>query len=284
MIHPTALIDPAAQLDPTVTIGAYAIIEGPVKLAAGVTVGAHAQILGDTSIGASTSIGRAAIIGGDPQDLSFDPATPSQVIIGQNNTIREQVTIHRGSKNGSATRLGDHNFIMANAHFAHDTQIGNRNVVANAALLAGHVHVGNNTFIGGGSVFHQFIRVGDHAFIGGGAGVMHDVIPFGLVRDNPAHLAGLNLVGLRRRGFTREQIHVGERAVIDWIMQTAPAYLFTTAAPPMIAAASLKAIDLMQAGDVLRLLDRVVVAVEGFVLDGQAGRRWAGGWSTHLRR
>lgn len=201
MIHPTALIDPAAQLDPTVTIGAYAIIEGPVKLAAGVTVGAHAQILGDTSIGASTSIGRAAIIGGDPQDLSFDPATPSQVIIGQNNTIREQVTIHRGSKNGSATRLGDHNFIMANAHFAHDTQIGNRNVVANAALLAGHVHVGNNTFIGGGSVFHQFIRVGDYCVIQGNGSFSKD-IPHYCAAHLYNGLTGLNVIGLKRAGFS----------------------------------------------------------------------------------
>ena len=201
MIHPTALIDPRAQLDPSVSIGPYAIIEGPVKLAAGVTVGAHAQILGDTTIGANTSIGRAAIIGGDPQDLSFDPATPSQVIIGQNTTIREQVTIHRGSKPGSATRIGDHNFIMATAHFAHDTQLGNRNVVANAALLAGHVHVGNNSFLGGGSVFHQFIRIGDYCVIQGNGSISKD-IPHYCAAQLYNCLTGLNVIGLRRAGFS----------------------------------------------------------------------------------
>ena len=201
MIHPTALIDARAQLDPSVSVGAYAIIEGPVKLAAGVTVGAHAQILGDTTIGAGTSVGRAAIIGGDPQDLSFDPATLSQVIIGEKNTIREQVTIHRGSKPGSATRLGDHNFIMATAHLAHDTQVGNRNVVANAVLLAGHVHVGSNSFLGGGSVYHQFIRVGDYCVIQGNASLSKD-IPHYCAAHLYNGLTGLNVIGLRRAGFS----------------------------------------------------------------------------------
>lgn len=200
MIHPTALIDPRAELDPSVTVGPYAIIEGPVKLAAGVTVGAHAQILGDTTVGPGSSIGRAAIIGGDPQDLSFDPATPSKVIIGASNTIREQVTIHRGSKPGSATRLGDHNFIMATAHLAHDVQAGDRNVIANAALLAGHVHLGSNSFLGGGSVYHQFIRVGDYCIVQGNGSISKDIPHF-----CAAHLynclTGLNVIGLRRAGF-----------------------------------------------------------------------------------
>ncbi|MFZ4765889.1 MAG: acyl-ACP--UDP-N-acetylglucosamine O-acyltransferase, partial [Roseimicrobium sp.] len=126
MIHPTAIIDSRAEIDPTASIGPYAIIEGPVKLRANVKVEAHAQVLGDATIGAGTVIGRAAIIGADPQDLSFKPETESFTIIGENNVIREQVTIHRGSKTGSATRMGDHNFIMATAHFAHDVQIGNK--------------------------------------------------------------------------------------------------------------------------------------------------------------
>lgn len=201
MIHPTALIDARATIDPSVSIGAYALIEGPVKLGAHVVIGAHAQIMGDTIIGQGTRIGRAAIIGEDPQDLSFDPATPSLTIIGENNVIREQVTIHRGSKPGSATRIGDNNFIMANAHFAHDVQAGNRNVVANGALLAGHVHLGNNSFLGGGAVFHQFIRVGDSCVIQGNSAISKD-IPHYCSANRLNRITGLNVIGLRRQGFS----------------------------------------------------------------------------------
>ncbi|MDB6137578.1 MAG: acyl-ACP--UDP-N-acetylglucosamine O-acyltransferase [Verrucomicrobiaceae bacterium] len=200
MIHPTALVDPAAQIDPTVTIGAYALIEGPVKLAANVVIGAHAHIIGNTTIGQGTTIGRAAIIGEAPQDLSFDPAIQSFTIIGENNVIREQSTIHRGSKPGSATRVGSHNFIMANAHFAHDVQVGDRNIVANAALLAGHVHLGNNTFIGGGAVFHQFIRVGDSCVIQGNSSISQDV-PHFCSANRLNRITGLNVIGLRRQGY-----------------------------------------------------------------------------------
>ena len=203
MIHPTAIIDASAQIDPGASIGPYVIIEGPVKIAAGVVVGAHAQIIGDTTIGTGTRIGRAAIIGEAPQDLSFDPATPSQTLIGENNVIREQVTVHRGSKPGSATRLGDNNFIMANAHFAHDVQLGNRNVVANAVLLAGHVHVGNNTFIGGGAVFHQFLRIGDYCVIQGNGSFGKD-IPHYCAAQRVNRMTGLNVIGLRRQGFGAE--------------------------------------------------------------------------------
>ncbi len=200
MIHPTALIDSKAQIDSSVFIGPYAIIEGPVKLAAGVRVEAHAQVLGDTSVGTDSVIGRAAIIGGNPQDLSFDPATPSQVIIGKNNTIREQATIHRGSKPGGATRIGDHNFIMANAHLAHDVVLGDRNVLANAALIAGHVHIGSNTFIGGGAVFHQFLRIGNYCVVQGNSGFSKD-IPHYCAAHRINRITGLNVVGLRRAGF-----------------------------------------------------------------------------------
>ena len=203
MIHSTALIDSQAQIDPTAEIGAYVIIEGPVKIGPGVKILPHAQILGDTTIGAGSSIGRAAIIGGDPQDLSFDPSTTSGVIIGENNVIREQVTLHRGSKNGGYTRLGDGNFIMANVHFAHDVQVGNQCVFANAALLAGHVHVGNNSFIGGGAVFHQFVRIGDYCIIQGNGGLGKD-LPHFCCAQRINRMTGLNVIGLRRAGFSRE--------------------------------------------------------------------------------
>jgi UDP-N-acetylglucosamine acyltransferase len=203
MIHPTALIDPAAQLHPSVEIGPYVIIEGPVKIAEGVRVEAHAQILGDTSIGASSRIGRAAIIGGEPQDLSFDPATQSSLVIGERNNIREQVTIHRGSKSGYVTRIGNDNFLMGAVHLAHDVVLGDRNVIANAALLAGHVQVGNNTFIGGGSVFHQFIRLGDYCVIQGNCRFSQD-IPHYCSAHGYNLIAGMNIIGLRRAGFSAD--------------------------------------------------------------------------------
>ncbi len=213
MVHPTALIDPQAQIDPSVKIGPYAIIEGPVKLAAGCQVEAHAQIIGDVTLGQGCSIGRAAIIGGAPQDLGFDPATESRVEMGAGNTIREHVTIHRGSKPGSATRLGDGNFIMAGAHLAHDVVLGNRNILANGALLAGHIHVGNHTFIGGGAVFHQFIRIGDFCVIQGNGSFSKD-IPHYCAAQRINRITGLNVIGLRRQGFNSE-----ERAAIKELFE-----------------------------------------------------------------
>jgi UDP-N-acetylglucosamine acyltransferase len=201
MIHASAVIDPRAQIDSSVEIGPFVVIDGPAKLAAGVVIGAHAQIVGDTTIGAGTKIGRAAIIGEAPQDLSFDPATASQTIIGVNNVIREQVTIHRGSKAGSVTRVGDHNFIMANAHLAHDVQIGDHNILANAVLLAGHIELGNYTFIGGGAVFHQFLRIGDFCVVQGNGSFSKD-IPHYCAAQRINRVTGLNVVGLRRQGFT----------------------------------------------------------------------------------
>ncbi len=213
MIHATALIDPRAQIDPSVSIGAYAVIEGPVKLAAGVVIGAHAHVLGDTTIGEGTQIGRAAIIGELPQDLSFDPATPSGVIIGTHNVIREQCTLHRGSKPGSLTQIGNHNFIMANVHFAHDVQVGDRNAVANAVLFAGHTHLGSNCFVGGGAAFHQFIRIGDSCLVQGNSSISKDVPPYCSV-NRLNRMSGLNVIGLRRQGFT-----VAERAAIKQLFR-----------------------------------------------------------------
>jgi UDP-N-acetylglucosamine acyltransferase len=215
MIHPTALIDPRAEIDPTAQVGAYVIIEGPVKLGRGVVVQAHAQILSDVTVGAGTVIGRAAIIGGDPQDLSFDPATESGVVMGERNVIREHVTIHRGSKPGNMTRLGDDNFIMATAHLAHDVSLGNKNVLANAALLAGHVQIGNNSFVGGGAVFHQYVRVGDYCIIQGNGGLGKD-LPHYCCAQRINRMTGLNVIGLRRAGFSRE-----DRAAIKEVFDTA---------------------------------------------------------------
>ena len=214
MIHSTAIIDARAQIDPTAEIGPYAIIDGPAQIAAGVKVLAHAQLVGKVTVGAGTIIGRAAIIGGEPQDLGFDPLADSEVVLGTENTIREHVTIHRGSKPGGVTRIGDRNFLMAGSHLAHDVVLGNNNIIANAALLAGHIQVGNNTFIGGGAVFHQFIRIGDFCVVQGNGGFGKD-IPHYCAAQRINRVTGLNVIGLRRNGFTSE-----DRAAIKALFHT----------------------------------------------------------------
>lgn len=203
-VHPTAIISAEAHIDPTVEIGAYVIIEGPVKIAAGCKIAPHAQIIGEVEIGEETNIGRGAVIGDLPQDLGFNPATASGVRLGKKNVIREHVTIHRSSKARGFTTLGDGNFIMVGAHFGHDVEVGNSNVIANDVLLAGHVHVGNNTFIGGGAVFHQFLRIGDYCVIQGNGSFSKD-IPHYCAAQRTNRITGLNVIGLRRQGFTTDQ-------------------------------------------------------------------------------
>lgn len=204
MIHATAIIDPRAQIDPSVEVGAYAIIDGPAQIAAGCRVEAHAQIVGDVRMGQGTVIGRAAVIGDTPQDLSFDPTTNSGVIMGEGNVIREHVTIHRSNKEGCFTTIGDGNFLMAGCHLGHDVQVGNKNILANAVLIGGHVHIGNHSFLGGGAGFHQFLRVGDYCIVQGNSVVSTDVPHY-----CAAHLAntliGLNVIGLRRAGFSADE-------------------------------------------------------------------------------
>lgn len=204
MIHPTAIIHPSAQIDPSAEIGPYVIIDGPAQIAAGCRVEAHAQIVGRVEISEQCVIGRAAVIGTAPQDLSFKPETESSVIIGPRNVIREHVTIHRGSTPGSATRIGEGNFLMVGVHLAHDVQIGKKNILANGCMLAGHIQMGSNTFIGGGAVFHQFLRIGDSCVIQGNGSFGKDIPHFSAaMRTN--RITGLNIVGLRRQGYTAEQ-------------------------------------------------------------------------------
>lgn len=203
MIHPTAIVDPKAELDASVEVGPYAIIDGASEMAAGCRIEAHAQVVGKVVLGENCRIGRAAIVGCDPQDLSFDPSTESRVVMGGDNDIREHVTIHRGSKNGGETRLGDGNLMMVGSHLGHDVILGDRNVIANDALLAGHVHVGHQTFIGGGAVFHQFLRIGDACVIQGNGSFSKD-IPHFCAAQRINRITGLNVIGLRRQGFDAE--------------------------------------------------------------------------------
>jgi UDP-N-acetylglucosamine acyltransferase len=210
-IHPTAQISPEVELAGDVSVGPFTVIEGPVKLAAGVKIGGHAWISGRTTIGEGTSIGWGAVIGADPQDLSFDPDTDSGVEIGAHNTLREYVTIHRGSKSGGRTVLGEGNLLMTGVHLAHDVRLGDGNILANSVLLAGHVHVGHKAFLGGGAGFHQFIKIGDLAMVQGLTAVSQDVPPF-CTAYGINQLAGLNTVGLRRAGFSADERAAVKRA------------------------------------------------------------------------
>ncbi|KUL96375.1 UDP-N-acetylglucosamine acyltransferase [Bosea sp. WAO] len=211
-IHPMSVVDPAARLGEGVIVGPFCTVGPQVTLGDGVELISHVAVAGLTSIGARTKIYPFASIGHPPQDLKYK-GEPSTLTIGADCVIREGVTMNPGTEGGGMkTVIGDHGLFLANSHVGHDSIIGCNVIFSNNVMCAGHVTVGDFVIVSGGTGLHQFIRVGDHAFIGGGAGVMHDVIPFGMVRDNPAHLAGLNLVGLKRRGFSREQIHELRRA------------------------------------------------------------------------
>ncbi len=199
-IHPSALISPEAELADDVEVGPFAVLEGPVKLAAGTKIGGHVWLCGDTWLGEGSSVGWGSVIGANPQELGFDPACRSGVRIGARNQIREYVTIHRGSKTGGYTTLGEGNYLMTGVHLGHDSQVGNGNVIANNVMFGGHVHLGNGAFLGGGGAFHQFIHIGDLAMVQGNAAASQDVPPYCVIRG-VNQLAGLNTVGLRRAGF-----------------------------------------------------------------------------------
>ena len=162
-IHPTAIVSDDARLADEVDVGPFSVIEGPVELAAGVKVDGHVLLRGRVRVGERCTIGWGAAIGGPPQDTGFDPATDSGVELGADNTIREYVTIHRGSKPGSTTRIGERNFLMAGCHLGHDVTLGSDAAIANNVLLAGHVRLGDRCFLGGGAAFHQFVHVGSLA-------------------------------------------------------------------------------------------------------------------------
>lgn len=206
-VHQTAVVDPAAQLGADVTVGPYCVVGPNVQLGDKVVLKSHVVVDGKTKIGAGTKIFPFASIGTQPQDLKYH-GEESVLEIGANNTIREHVTMNPGTEGGGRiTRVGDNGLYMIGCHVAHDCQIGNNVVMANNATLAGHVVVGDFVVVGGLAAVHQFVRIGEHAMIGGMSGVENDVIPYGLVKGERAHLAGLNLVGLERRGFKRDQIH-----------------------------------------------------------------------------
>lgn len=205
-IHPSAIIDPAAQIGKDVFIGPFCTVGPNVKLGDRVRLVSHVVVDGITSIGADTVVYPFAVLGLPPQDLKFK-GEKSSLEIGEKNQIREHVTMHTGTEGGGmVTRVGNNSLFMVGAHVAHDCRVGNHVVLANNATLAGHVTVGDYVIIGGLSAVHQFVRIGPYAIIGGMSGSERDVIPFGLVKGDRPRLSGLNLVGLERRGFSRDDI------------------------------------------------------------------------------
>ncbi|MDB6148820.1 MAG: Acyl-[acyl-carrier-protein]--UDP-N-acetylglucosamine O-acyltransferase [Chthoniobacter sp.] len=200
-LHPTAIIDPAAQLGNDVTIGPYAVIEGPATIGDRTTIQAHAVISGRVTMGVENVIGYGAIIGAEPQDLAFRPEVESEVRIGDGNRIREYCTIHRGTSSGSVTVVGSQCFLMAGAHLAHNVRLGDRVILANNTLLGGYVNVDDRVFVGGGCVFHQHIRIGRLAICQGGSMFSKNIPPFVIAAERNG-IAGLNAVGLRRADMT----------------------------------------------------------------------------------
>ncbi|PLW77502.1 acyl-ACP--UDP-N-acetylglucosamine O-acyltransferase [Cohaesibacter celericrescens] len=206
-IHPTAIVADGACLADDVEVGAYSIIGEKVSIGAGGKIHSHVVIDGNTKIGTNVEIFPFAAVGLVPQDLKFGGEDVG-CEIGNHVNIREYVTIHPGTKGGgSITRIGNHCHIMVSAHVAHDCLVGDHVILVNHATLGGHVEVGDHAMVAGMSAVIQFARIGEHAFVGGMTGVENDVIPFGSVLGNRAHLGGLNIVGLKRRGFSRDQIH-----------------------------------------------------------------------------
>ncbi|CAA9340301.1 MAG: Acyl-[acyl-carrier-protein]--UDP-N-acetylglucosamine O-acyltransferase [uncultured Microvirga sp.] len=211
-VHPSAIVEPGAKLGAGVSIGPLCHVGPEVELAHGVTLVSHAVVAGRTTIGARTRIFPFASIGHQPQDLKYR-GEASRLSVGADCMIREGVTMNPGTQAGGLTTIiGDRCAFLANSHVGHDCWVGNDVVLSNNVMLAGHVTIGDYVIVGGGAAIIQFARVGAHAFVGGLSGLENDLIPYGMALGNRAHLSGLNIIGLQRRGFSREHIHALRRA------------------------------------------------------------------------
>lgn len=211
-IHSTAIIDPSAQIADDVTIGAYSIIGADVVIGSGCQIAPHVVIKGSTTIGKNNRIFQFATIGEDCQDKKYH-GERTFLEIGDNNVIRENCTIHRGTvQDNSLTKIGNGNLLMVNTHIAHDCMVGNDCIFANNAGLAGHVKVGNSVIVGGNTGIHQFCQIGSYAMMGGASLVLKDIPAYVMVSGNPAQAAGMNFEGMRRRGWSSETITLLKRA------------------------------------------------------------------------
>lgn len=205
-IHPTAIIHEGAQVHPSVSVGAYSIIGEHVRIGAGTQIGPHCVIEGHTTIGVDNHIFQFASLGAQPQDKKY-AGEPTQLVIGDRNTVREFCTFNTGtSQDAGVTRIGNDNWVMAYVHIAHDCVVGNHTILANNATLAGHVQLGDWVILGGLTGVHQFVKIGAHAMAGFASRVAQDVPPFMMIEGNPLAVRGFNLEGLRRRGFTPERL------------------------------------------------------------------------------
>lgn len=206
IIHPTAMVAEGAELGEDVTVGPYSVIGPKVRIGAGTRIGAHVVIDGVTTIGEENNFVGQASVGGRPQDFSYEDE-PTSLEIGDHNTVREFVTINRGTvKGGAVTKIGSHCLLMACSHVAHDCEIEDRVVLANNALLAGHVKVGTGAIINGAAAAHQFVSVGQFAYVGGMTRMIQDVPPFMILEGHPARVRKVNVIGLERAGFDRAEI------------------------------------------------------------------------------
>jgi len=207
-IHPTAVVDPGAEIHESAVIGPYVVIENDVVIGAGTVIDAHTVIYRYTTIGERNRIGSFSTIGAPPQDLSYK-GEPTRTIIGDDNGIREYVSIHRGTPGGKGeTVIGNHNLLMAYTHIAHDCVLGNHVIMANVATLGGHVHLADNVSLGGLAAVHQFCRIGSYSYVGGLSGISKDVPPYVILAGtrNSMRVTGINKIGLRRQGMSKETI------------------------------------------------------------------------------
>jgi UDP-N-acetylglucosamine acyltransferase len=248
-IHPTAIIDPRAQLASGVSVGAYAVIKGPVTIGAGTQVLEHSVLQGAAVIGQNCKIGPAAYVGLDPQHLKFvpDESNPTYLVVGDDVILREGTRIHRSTKPGreSATRIGDRCFIMGAAHVAHDCVLAEDVVLADAVLLGGHCQIGPKTFMGGGATIHQFVKIGRLCIIAGNEGISNDIPPFAAVRYG--RLKGYNAIGCRRAGMSRDAIHA-----IRGVYRRLRSNRVTTTA---LAAIRAEVSDLPEVNEILQFID-----------------------------
>lgn len=206
MIHPQAIVDPSAKIADDVSIGPFTVIGADVEIGSGTTVASHVVINGPTRIGRDNRIFQFASVGEKPQDLKFKD-DPTELIVGDRNTVREYVTLHRGTPGGgNVTRIGNDNLFMASSHVAHDCILGDHIILANATALAGHVVIDDYVILGGYTTVHQFTRIGKHAFTGFSTAIDRDVLPFFTVAGNRARAVGINKEGLKRRDFSPETI------------------------------------------------------------------------------
>lgn len=202
-VHPTAIVDEAADIGAGVSIGAFSILGPGVVVGAGTRIGPHVLIERDTRIGAECAIHKGAVLGSDPQDLKYG-GEPTQLLVGDRTIIREYATLNRGTRALGYTVVGSDCLLMAYSHVAHDCQLADRVILSNSVNMGGHVNIGEWAVIGGGTQIHQFVRIGSHAFIGGASAVRKDVPPFVKASGVPTQLYGLNGVGLQRRGFSED--------------------------------------------------------------------------------